>query len=239
MAASFFDGFVDRLNEALHGFPCRPPVSHIYHPLDYARRPFLQYCRNYARRSGQVMLLGMNPGPWGMAQTGVPFGAVAMVRGWLNIDDIVGKPPREHPKRPVDGFRCNRNEVSGMRLWGWAQAAFDTPKAFFSRFFVYNYCPLLFLEETGRNRTPDKLPASQRDALFQACDRSLRECVAHIKPARVIGIGRFAQERAIGALGDVEPPVGRILHPSPASPAANRDWAGTVTRQLQAMGITV
>ncbi|MFQ5462537.1 MAG: uracil-DNA glycosylase family protein [Phycisphaerae bacterium] len=237
MAVSFFEGFVDRLNEALRGFPCRPPVSHIYHPLDYARRPFLQYCRNYARRRGQVMLLGMNPGPWGMAQTGVPFGAVAMVRDWLRIDAAVGKPPCEHPKRPVDGFRCDRNEVSGMRLWGWAQATFVTPETFFSRFFVYNYCPLLFLEETGRNRTPDKLPASQRDALLQTCDDSLRELVAYMNPARVIGIGTFAQKRAIGALGDVEPAVGRILHPSPASPAANRDWAGTVTRQLQAMEI--
>ena len=39
----------------------------------------------------------------------------------------------------------------------------DTAEAFFERFFVHNYCPLVFLEESGRNRTPDKLPKAERD----------------------------------------------------------------------------
>jgi len=239
VARSFFEGLVDRLNEGLHAIECQPPVCYIYNPLDYARAPFLQYCRKYARRSGQVMLLGMNPGPWGMAQTGVPFGAVAMVRDWLKINAAVGKPTREHPKRPVEGLECVRNEVSGSRLWGWAQATFKTPEAFFSRFFVYNYCPLLFLEDTGRNRTPDKLPSDQRDTIFRVCDASLRELVAHMNPQRVVGVGTFAQKRAMAALGDCELPIERILHPSPASPAANRNWAGTVTGQLQAMDVEI
>ena len=34
----------------------------------------------------RVVFLGMNPGPFGMAQVGVPFGEVAAVRDWLRID---------------------------------------------------------------------------------------------------------------------------------------------------------
>src|SRR5688572_32536315 len=95
----------------------------------------------------------MNPGPFGMAQTGVPFGDVAMVRDWLGIVAAVAKPRDEHPKRPVLGFECQRSEVSGARLWGWARARFGTPQRFFERFFVANYCPLAFMESSGANRT--------------------------------------------------------------------------------------
>jgi single-strand selective monofunctional uracil DNA glycosylase len=178
----------------------------------------------------------MNPGPFGMAQTGVPFGEVRAVREWLKIEDRVGKPKIEHEKRPIEGFECTRSEVSGQRLWGWARARFGTPEAFFKRFFVWNYCPLVFMEELGRNRTPDKLTAKERDALFAVCDKALREVHNAISPKRVIGIGRFAEDRARRALGD-DVAVETILHPSPASPAANRGWAPQVEKQLAAMGL--
>lgn len=213
------------------------PVTHVYNPLDYARPPFRQYVARYAKRGTDALLLGMNPGPWGMAQTGIPFGAVAMVKDWLKIDKPVGKPKNEHPKRPVTGLACTRNEVSGTRLWSWARDRFGTPDRFARRFFVYNYCPLLFLEESGRNRTPDKLPAASRDKLFDACDHALRCVVERIKPRMVIGIGNFAQQRAAAALTDVDIKVGRILHPSPASPLANRNWAQAAEAQLAELGV--
>ena len=183
------------------------------------------------------MLVGMNPGPWGMAQTGVPFGTVSFVRDWLGLHSRVGKPAREHPKRPVLGFACEREEVSGQRLWGWARDTFQTPDRFFARFFVANYCPLSFIEETGRNRTPDKLPTKEKTPLFDACDRALRRTVETLKPRYVIGIGAFAEARAVAALDGLDVEVGRILHPSPASPAANRGWARQATEQLEAYGI--
>ncbi len=181
----------------------------------------------------------MNPGPWGMAQTGVPFGEVSIVREWLQIDGDVDKPAVEHPKRPIQGLACPRSEVSGARLWGWARDTFGTPARFFARFFIANYCPLCFMEESGRNRTPDKLPAAEREPLLAACDRALRKTVEYLKPAHVIGIGTFAESRAREALDDMGVQIGRILHPSPASPQANKDWAGTATMQLQALGIRV
>ena len=56
------------------------PVACVYNPLDYARRPYEQYLRTYGATPKRVLFLGMNPGPFGMAQTGVPFGDVASVR---------------------------------------------------------------------------------------------------------------------------------------------------------------
>lgn len=186
-----------------------------------------------------MLLVGMNPGPFGMAQTGVPFGDVTMVRDWMGIEAQVHKPAREHPKRPIDGFACTRSEVSGTRLWGWARKRFGTPDQFFERFFVANYCPLCFMEESGRNRTPDKLPACEAEPVFAACDEALRKTVETLRPAYVLGVGAFAEGRIREALGDCAMTIGRILHPSPASPAANRDWAGAAEKAMRGYGIAL
>jgi len=214
-----------------------PPVTHVYNPLVYAHGPHEAYLRRYAMPGVEALLVGMNPGPFGMAQTGVPFGEVEAVRTWLGLAGAVGTPPNEHPKRPVLGLDCTRNEVSGQRLWGWARKRFRTPERFFRRFFVWNYCPLLFLEESGRNRTPDKLPAKEREPLYAACDRALERIVAHLEPRFVVGIGRFAEGRARAVLDADAHTIGTILHPSPASPTANRGWARQAEKQLAALGI--
>lgn len=216
-----------------------PPVSHVYNPLRYAWQPHAAYVRRYGSSSREIVLLGMNPGPWGMAQTGVPFGEVEMVRDWLGIDELVKRPVPVHPKRPITGFECPRREVSGHRLWSWARDRFVTPDAFFRRYFVANYCPLAFLEDTGRNRTPDKLPSEEKAALFEACDRALFATVQALKAELVIGVGAFAQARAVAALAGSHVEVGRIAHPSPANPAANRGWEALIDRQLAELGVEV
>jgi single-strand selective monofunctional uracil DNA glycosylase len=215
------------------------PVSCVYNPLDYARAPHELYLRRYGGGAKEVLLLGMNPGPFGMAQTGVPFGDVSMVRDWLRLDAPVGKPRDEHPKRPVLGFECRRTEVSGTRLWGWARDRFGTPERFFARFFVANYCPLAFMEASGANRTPDKLAAAEQQAVMAACDEALRDVVRVLTPRLVIGVGGFAERRARAALAGEPVAIGTILHPSPASPLANRGWAPTVERQLAELGVTL
>lgn len=225
-----------RLSDALGALSFAPPVTHVYDPVRYASAPHRAYLERYARAGCDALLLGMNPGPWGMAQTGVPFGEVGLVRDWMGISGRVDRPADEHPKRPVLGFDCPRSEVSGRRVWGWAKERFASPDAFFDRFFVWNYCPLSFMEESGKNRTPDKLPAAERDAVYALCDAALAQVVAELSPGRVIGIGAFAETRARAALGD-ELPIGRILHPSPASPVANRGWSEQAERQLEAQGI--
>jgi single-strand selective monofunctional uracil DNA glycosylase len=213
------------------------PTACVYNPLVYARRPHEAYLRTYAHQGVDALLVGMNPGPWGMAQTGVPFGEVGLVRGFLGIDERVDRPAVGHPKRPVEGFACARSEVSGRRFWGWARDRYGSARRFSQAFLVSNYCPLVFMEASGRNRTPDKLPTRERERLFAACDEALRRLVAWCEPRLVIGVGAFAAAQARTALGESGPPIGTILHPSPASPAANRGWARQAEKQLVDLGI--
>jgi single-strand selective monofunctional uracil DNA glycosylase len=227
----------DELARALAPLRFGAPVSHVYNPLCYARAPHREYLCRYGAGRKEVVLLGMNPGPFGMAQSGVPFGAIGAVRDFLGIEAPVGRPEREHPKRPVEGFACTRDEVSGQRLWGFVRERFGTPERFFARYFVANYCPLLFLESSGRNRTPAQLPAAERAPLLAACDASLQRSVEILRPRLVIGIGRFAETRAREALAGRNITVGGIPHPSPASPAANRGWSAAATRALAALGV--
>jgi len=213
------------------------PVTHIYNPLAYAREPHERYLTKWGNAPKRALLLGMNPGPFGMAQTGVPFGDIGMVRDFLGVTGKVGRPTAEHPKRPIAGFDCPRGEVSGQRLWGFAQARFGTPAKFFQHFFVVNYCPLAFMEDSGANRTPDKLPKTEQAPLFAACDAALAAIVTELAPKFVIGVGAFATARAKLALPSFGGVIATISHPSPASPKANRGWAELVEKELQGHGL--
>ena len=228
---------IDSLVKDLSSLKFGPPVSHVYNPLDYARQASEAYWERYTKAPKEIILLGMNPGPWGMAQTGVPFGEISAVKDWLGIEAPVSSPPDMHPKRPILGFDCKRSEVSGKRLWGWAKKTFKTPERFFSRFFVANYCPLMFIDANGRNRTPDKLRVAERQPLLAACDRSLRKTRDWLRPRYVVGIGQFAEERARIALKGCDVAIGRITHPSPANPRANRGWDKLIEDELSALGI--
>jgi single-strand selective monofunctional uracil DNA glycosylase len=213
------------------------PVTHVYNPLVYAWEGHASYLIKFGTTPKRIVFLGMNPGPFGMAQTGVPFGEVAAVRDWLRIECVVGKPECEHPRRPIRGLQCHRSEVSGQRLWGLFAERFGTPEQFFAAHLVVNYCPLAFLEASGANRTPDKLPGSERATLFAACDQHLRDVVNCLQPEWLIGVGDFASRRAQEVLVEAGLKLGRILHPSPASPTANRNWKELATQQLRTLGV--
>ena len=228
-----------RLSERVNALTFAAPVTHVYNPLDYARSSHEAYLQKYGASRRIALLIGMNPGPFGMAQTGVPFGDVTFVRDFLGIQAPVGRPVAEHPKRPIAGFDCRRCEISGTRLWGWVRSRFGTPEAFFRDHFVANYCPLVFMEASGRNRTPDKLPPAERAALFAACDDALRRLVDLLRPEVVVGIGSFAERRAREALAGFPGDIGAMLHPSPASPLANRDWAAQADAALIRIGLSV
>lgn len=229
-----------RLRDAVDEIKFTAPVTHVYNPLRYAWAPYKKYLRTFAGGQPHVVFVGMNPGPFGMVQTGIPFGEIAAVRDWLGITGKVLKPDREHPKRPVAGFDCLRSEVSGFRLWSLFAKRFVTAARFFEHHLVLNYCPLAFLESTGRNRTPDKLRPIEKEALFRICDRHLREALEALRPEWVVAIGGFAAQRIAETLASSPSlPVKtcQILHPSPANPSANRDWPNTVTRQLCVAGV--
>ena len=234
-----------KLRDAVNALSFSEPVTHVYNPLDYAWDLHAQYVCKWGNSPRRVLMLGMNPGPWGMAQTGVPFGEVGMVKDFLGISGDVRKPAGEHPKRPVLGLATLRSEVSGRRLWGFFGERFGGPEGFFAENIVINYCPLVFMEESARNFTPDKLPAAEAAPLFAACDARLAALVDLYRPEWVVGVGGFARKKLEGLFGSKSSPrgeyrpanIGTLLHPSPASPAANRGWAEAAERQLQEQGI--
>ena len=230
-----------QLSREVEGFGFALPVAFAYNPLQYAWAPHEQYLTRYGCGKKEILLVGMNPGPFGMVQTGVPFGDKTMVRGWLGIEGPVGRPEKECPKRLVEGFACPRGEVSGTRLWGWARERFGAPEKFFERIFVWNYCPLAFVEAGGKNRTPDKLPIGERASLFAACDRALLALIEALgRPKYLIGVGKFAEDQIRSAIPSPDGfMIGSIPHPSPANPAANAGWPPLVDRAFERLGIAL
>lgn len=234
-----------KMREELDALDFAFPVETVYNPLEYAWGAFEEYVRRFGGKPGRVLLLGMNPGPWGMAQTGIPFGEVETVNNWLRITAPIGKPEIEHAKYPVSGYACQRSEVSGKRLWGFFRERLANADAFFDRYFVANYCPLFFIAskilKSGKvgasNLTPDRLSPAERAAVYEICDENLRKLTAALEPAIVIGVGGFAETRARKALAEFSGAFGRILHPSPASPRSNANWAGVALQQLTGMGL--
>ncbi len=229
-----------RLAKACQQIRFHDPVRFVYNPLMYARAGYEEYLRKFGAGRKTVLFLGMNPGPWGMAQTGVPFGEVATVRDWMGISARVRPPTQQHPRVMITGFDCRRSEVSGNRLWGLVREQFGSPRDFFRSQLVVNYCPLLFLDASGRNLTPDKLAAADKEILTSVCDEHLSVVVDLLRPGWLVGIGKFAENRLLklrersgrkgmGVLG--------IPHPSPANPAANRDWAGRTSAILREAGV--
>ncbi len=232
----------DLLRHQLRGARFSAPAAYMYLPLEYAWNPHEQYLRRYGTGRKRVLFLGMNPGPFGMAQTGVPFGEVAAVRDWMGITGSVGHPNPEHPKRQIEGFDCLKSEVSGRRLWGLFAQRFGTAETFFRDHFVANYCPLVWMSATGANVTPDKLPASEIAPVDEACLAHLAKLIATLEPEWLIGVGGYAEDKLMQAAARLPAPackskIGRVLHPSPASPAANRGWAEAATKQLIAQGV--
>ncbi len=213
---------------------------YIYNPLEYAWAMHEIYLNEYFQQPTEVLLLGMNPGPFGMAQTGIPFGEIDAVRNFLRIEAPIGKPIIEHPKRPITGLDTTRSEVSGRRLWGLLAEHYGSSEALKGKLAVGNYCPLVFVDRgpTGRNITPDKLIKVERIALETVCDSYLNDLIAYLQPEHVVGVGRYAQQKLLKVVNPEEgPQISQILHPSPASPAANRGWAEQAREQLQESAI--
>jgi single-strand selective monofunctional uracil DNA glycosylase len=225
------------LSRALSPLRFAPPVTHVYNPLVYAWPLHLAYLNRFGGPGKRVVFLGMNPGPYGMAQTGVPFGEVTAVRDWMGLSGSIGVPPLVHPKRPILGLACARSEVSGRRLWGFFQRRFGSPERFFARHFVANYCPLVFMEGSGKNRTPNQLPKDEAAMVAAACDRHLLQLVAALTPEIVVGVGAYAAGCAERVLAGQRVRIATIPHPSPANPSANKDWNGLTERALIQQGV--
>ena len=224
------------LSAAMEALPFSAPVAYTYNPLSYAWAGHEAYIRRFATGKKDVLYLGMNPGPFGMAQTGVPFGEIPAVTLWMGITAPIGCPPATHPKRPIQGFNCPRSEVSGRRLWGLFEELYGTAEAFFAHSYVANYCPLIWMSESGANITPTQLPKEQMQQIDAACQRHLVRLIDILQPRYLIGVGAYALKQlqiAAKTLPNRSFTLGTILHPSPASPVANKNWPALPMQQLR------
>ena len=213
-------------------------VDAVYNPLAYAWEPHRAYLELASGGGAKTLLLGMNPGPHGMGQMGIPFAATSVVRKLLKITNLeVGQPRKPHPKRPISGLDWPKEEVSGTRLWGLLANEYGSAESIFKSVFLLNHCPLmLFSGERATNITPDKITGPTTKALLERCDEHLREVVDIMQIERVIGVGRYSEKRALNALSGIDISVTTCWHPSPASPLANRnkgeDWKKNVRNVL-------
>lgn len=211
--------------------------GYVYNPLDYAWTNHRQYLENYVKKGTPVMFLGMNPGPFGMLQTGVPFGDIVSVTEYLKIDNRVGSPAVEHPGRPVMGMYIKRREISGSRLWGLMASRYPDATGFARENCVMNYCPLGFLspEKTAKNITPDKLCVSDRAPLEKLCNEYLLKVIEYVNPQHLVGVGKYAGDKLLSL--NTGRHVCSIIHPSPGNPQANNNWAGKTLAKLEELGI--
>ncbi|XP_063952306.1 single-strand selective monofunctional uracil DNA glycosylase-like [Lytechinus pictus] len=234
--AEKFISLMEEMVEELDKLKFGDPVSYIYNPVVYAKETHDCFIRKYGNSTKSVLFLGMNPGPFGMAQNGVPFGETNYVKDWMKITGNVGKPPKEHPKRIIVGLDCNRSEVSGQRFWKLWQDLCGSPENFFKECFVYNHCPLVFMTSTSKNVTPPSMKVEMRNPLIEVCDDFLCRLIKLLEVKVVVGIGKFAEDRTKKALdkGGVEGVrVVSMMHPSPINPAANKGWQAIAEKTLK------
>lgn len=228
-----------RLRDDIPDVSIEDKVDWFYNPIDYAWSVHRQYLEVFGGERKHAVFLGMNPGPWGMGQTGVPFGDPYIVRDWMEIgeDASVGTPENIREERPVHGFSSDRKEGSGQRLFGYFRERFESVPAFFESSFVLNYCPLLMFSPEGKNLTPSDLLKADRERIYEICDPYVRDMVSFYQPEVLVGIGKFGTERLQDVFPDRKDDIYRIPHPSPASPIATRDggeyWKNLVTERLR------
>lgn len=226
------------LRDATAKLEPQEPVAITYNPLVYAWEPQKEYLRRYGQGRKKALIVGMNPGAWGMGQNGIPFGERELAGEWLGLGGTpVGRPEVEHPKRPVRGWENTRSEASGKRLWGFLRDTYETPERALRDMLIVNHCPLLMFNEAGTNITPDKLRKADREEICAVCDEGLVRMIDALEPEVLIGVGKYAEGRCelVAEGRDIE--VTCMLHPSPASPLANREngehWRRETTKVLQ------
>ncbi|KAF5297131.1 hypothetical protein FQA39_LY02711 [Lamprigera yunnana] len=200
------------LNDSLKKLSFKQPVVYVYRPLDYAFKPHSVFTHRYCTTPKKILFVGMNPGPWGMCQTGIPFGEVNVVKDWFQINDEVSKPEKECPERVVSGLSCKRSEVSGQRIWGLFRNICGTPEKFFKHAYMYNYCPIAMMKIKGVNVTPSEIKGETQRLLEEICDKTLYDVIQLLQVEIVVTVGKFAEARALHVLKHKNPFKTKVLY---------------------------
>ncbi|KAK0182484.1 hypothetical protein PV327_000623 [Microctonus hyperodae] len=215
-----------------------PPVEYVYSPIEYALSVHLNFLNKYCCGTKNILFLGMNPGPWGMSQTGIPFGEINSVVNWLKLSGFIGKPQKEQNDRKITGFNCKRSEISGRRFWNFFKSICGNPENFFKYSFIRNYCPVALMDASGRNITPAELKGPEQKRLRDVCDKALVTIIKLLKVEKIIGIGRFAEQRAknVIKISGLSTKTLWMPHPSPRS-TDNKNWNDKASKVLNDLNL--
>nr|XP_022920875.1 single-strand selective monofunctional uracil DNA glycosylase-like [Onthophagus taurus] len=224
---TIFLNYEQQLSLELNNLTFSFPVHYIYNPLEYAWEPHSTFVKTYCKGTKDVLFLGLNPGPWGMCQTGIPFGEVNISKEWLKMNGEVEKPKDECPKKQIKGFECHRSEESGKRFYGFFKNLCRTPEAFFKNAFVYNLCPLAFMKKESANITPHELKGQIKKDIENICGKTLVDILKLLDIKIIVALGRYTEKQAIEItqgfqLGHIK--VIYMPHPSPRV-VGNNNWA--------------
>jgi len=250
----------DRLSERLAALP---PVGDLValDPTRYCRSAWAAYLQ-MAARLGCVLVVGMNPGPHGMAQTGVPF-----TDPWI-VDELDLQAPRadvppadipavgswRHRSHRARGVLGSKREESAKRLWPLlreicapyaavgpsADKIAEATRRVCNEVLLVNALPICWLDPAGKNVSAEQVekraPAQVREGLRDLVNEWLQAVADILRPAAVIGVGRWAREFVTDLDVDhfVEIPFrDGIKHPSPSagSEAAWRAEAEPILRR--------
>ena len=199
----------------------------VYNPLKYAYNMHCEYLKKSTNHGAKMLFLGMNPGPYGMMQNGVPFGAVNAVKNYLKITNDV-KPFCLHEKHNIIGLETKRDEVSGKKLWSLMESLYKDADELFKHITVQNYCPLAFLDSSGKNIALNNV--KNRKALEELCDQYLKEYILDNNIKTAVGVGVYAFDKLNSLNLNIK--VIKVLHPSPLNPLAHKGWAEGVINAI-------
>ncbi|XP_055849953.1 single-strand selective monofunctional uracil DNA glycosylase [Episyrphus balteatus] len=210
-----------------------PNITHVYNPIEYAFDLHCQYLKKYLNGPKKMLLIGMNPGPNGMAQNGVPFGNTNTVKNLMKIEGQVEQPPSLHPKRPVTGLACKTEEPSGVRIWTLIGKLAGSLEIFSQQCFMHNFCPLAFFDVQGKNITPGELKGDVKAEVRNICLKYLEQEIQLIQPEIIIAIGSYVGD-CMKRLAKQSIYIGsnikilQLAHPSPRS-VNNNNWPEKAT----------
>jgi single-strand selective monofunctional uracil DNA glycosylase len=223
----------------------------VLNPGRYGERWHARFRRAYPMSPRPLLVFGLNPGPYGMAQTGVPFTDLKRLESALPglWKDLVasGEPVTRPGLAPPSLARhlTRTFESSSVRVYRFLERAYGRPELALREVVFVNPCPLLFIDpETGANRTPADLPRALRarkaaelvHAFEELRRATVLEAVAELEPRGAILLGRDvaaavgeALRAALGARSVVE-----WEHPARAVPET---WSRGLADELRKRGL--
>jgi single-strand selective monofunctional uracil DNA glycosylase len=226
----------------------------IWNPGLYAASWHALFRKEYPASAGCILVFGLNPGPYGMAQTGIPFTDLKRLREHLprlakGLERRgcslagVGLAPRS--LRP---YLSRTFESSAVRVYRFLSRGWGSAEDGWRSVVVANPCSLLFMDAAGENRTPADLvgAVSRRTGSLVAARRlrercnalrrlAAREAVRVLSPRGVVLLGKDAQRAMQTGIAPLLGPDSILGWEHPARAVPDR-WAMGLLEEIKRRG---